>query len=176
MNFDEEEGTPQVIKLVNRLTNLSFTVPKSYTMISGFVKTVFVNDPECKEIVLKFPDMYGECEEKSDTSLQLIVEYMNLRQGEEAPKLVPPLQDTYLEKIITDPLDLEFMTKLTWEQVQLLLYAANYLDIKTLCSYCAANIAIGLKRKDTPQILEFLETQLKVTKIPSERRDVLKAL
>lgn len=129
--------------------NQPFKVKKSHARISVLLVTMMDGDPDATS----FPLAVG------GDVLRVIVEYMTMHAGVEAPLIAQPLRDKNLAKVCKDPRDADFANAL-WGRSKELHYevtkAANYMDIKGLLFICCAKIASAVKGEPVDKIPEIL--------------------
>jgi len=142
------DAPENAIIILRSETGTVFTLPKSYALISDFLKNALESDKDAGEADLAI----------NDYNLKLIVDYMNEYKGTEPKAPEAPLWQDY-DKVV-DPFCFNF-TKAICEDKKMkdFMNAVNYMAIPQLLLICGCKIASLVKGRDIADIKTILQTE-----------------
>lgn len=126
-----------------------FSIEKK-NVISGLVKTAMEGDNTAKEIPVNV----------HSKTLQIIVDYMNKKNGNPKRVISQPLKDNILSNSVSneDKWEVEFIEKLKPnEELWSIVEMCNYMDIESLLHLSCAKVASLVKGKSDKEIKVIME-------------------
>jgi len=150
-NSLEQYDPSQYLNLISK-DGVDHLVSKNYALTSELVKQALDSDVDATEI-----HMPGV----SNSTLKVIIEYMNHHTGNELPIITKPLKSKIMVDVCKDPWDAEFVDRIgeTRQDLYDLILAANYMDIKSLLHLGCAKVASLIKGQPLEKIKDILEAK-----------------
>lgn len=139
----------KIVKIKIEDTDKTFIVPTKFARISILINNAIDEDKNPE------PEIELQKDNISYEILELVVEYMNLVEGNEPEKIKTPLRSTNLEDL-TDLKYANFINNLKNEKLYQIIEIANYMNIESLLYLGCAKVGSMIKGQPLDKMTEIL--------------------